>query len=395
MIKEIEEIKKIKGSEDFNKSLDDSKKESKRVKDEMQKFAKSIYWQCFFFMLFALLVVNLMITSGAYLAVSSTKMFNIGSFVGFFIIVYLLLFSTYVATGYRSVPEKEEWTIEFFGSLMNVWEPGPHLLTLPFFMKVSGRVFMGTQMLSLYMDGQQRGKEKDALMEFEDASAGLIARLFYKIFSAHRAIYNVDDLRVSIKEKVDASLRAHYGNTKLDVALKERSDIRAQTIIEGLKRKRTADSEKKETVGGEIDEAKHFKIWGTEIESFAVVDIDLPDLIIKQRDSILTATKEKEASFIKIGTAKNVAEAQRIKDKRAGKGLGQEIKQIADEAKIDPAAATAYVRDLKFFEAIKQNKGVVLPGDNTGAILTAGIASVANLTSSAIKEPEVKKEDKP
>lgn len=381
MLEEIKEITKIKETERFDLKLGESKKEATRIKTEIQKQAKSIYWQCFLLMLVILFVADLMITCGVFLTVGSIKTLGSTFFVGLFLAIYLTLFVSYIAKGYKGVPEKENWTIEFFGSFIDVWEPGPHLLTLPFFMQISGKVSMATQMLSLYMDGQKHGREKDAIMEFKDASAGLRARLFIEVFSAHRAVYNIDDFRVAVKEKADSSLRAHYGNTLLDTALEERANIKAQTIIDGLKKDAGSDTER--------DEARQFKLWGVEIKSFAVVDIELPELIVEQRNSIIKATKERDVSKTKIETAKNEAEAQRIRDERLGKGLGQEIQQIAEETKLDPSKAMAYVRDLRFFEAIKGNKGVVLPGNTTGSILTSEIASIANLASSAIKESEI------
>jgi len=100
-----------------------------------------------------------------------------------------------------------------------------------------------------------------------------------------------------------------------------------------------------------------------------VVDIQLPDEVLKQRAKILEAEKDKEASLIAIKTAENKAEAKRIEAETEGKAIGQEIKKIAEVSGLSEKQAAEYLLNRRYFESIKDNKGVIIAGRGTNAPL--------------------------
>lgn len=304
----------------------------------------------------------------------------IGGIVPFFILKYNFMFSFSIiiivmlmigVIQHRSVPHKHEWTIEFFGKWVTTWEPGLHFL-FPVGMKISGKVYMGDNLTTLYMDDKERDGEIDALIEFKDTSASVIVRLYYQIISSHSAVYEIDNVARATREKMDSGIRAFFGKINLDKAIQIRTSVNLDTIIKE-----------------DATEAHLFKCWGVEIKSIALTDIGLPEEVKKQRNRVLEAEKDFETAKIYVKTARQEAKAKIVKLTADGKAAAQEIEEIIEKTELSKEAVAEYLLNKVYFESIKDNKGVVIGSQGTsaplmGAKLGAGLSLVGDLTKKPI-----------
>ncbi len=283
-----------------------------------------------------------------------------------------------IRNGWNEVEQNEEWIILLFGKWFTTWEPGLHI-KFPFFMFIKAKVPMYTQSLRLYMDGTERDGIKEAAINFKNTTSAVTAEIFFRIYGSHRATFEIDNLFKGIREKTDSGIRAYYGTMELDKAIETKSDTNADAIIT-----------QKDT------DADKFKVWGVEIESIAVTDIAVPPEIREQRDKIIIAEKERDAAEIAIETAKKTAEAKRIQQAVEGEAIGQEIKKVMDITGLDSKAAAQYLLNKNYFEAIKNNKGVIIASKGAEApIMGAELAAGMNLTNQSLgedKTAEVKKD---
>jgi regulator of protease activity HflC (stomatin/prohibitin superfamily) len=266
-------------------------------------------------------------------------------FLGLFVFFLILIAS------YRSVPHNHNWTVEFLGEWFATWNAGPHFI-FPFIEKVSGKVYMGSHFIDLYTWSGE-GEERSIKIDFKDASAPVSLKLFLKIFSAHRAIYEVDDFYGSIAKKMDAGFRAFLGEQTLDDVIEKRAEINLQKIIDQ-----------------DVTGSRLFKEWGAFIEGIALTDINLTPKVEEQRNKKLEATKKKEVAEIDIKTAEHQASAMKITKKAEGIGAGQEIIETASKSGLTNDQAAQYLMKQAYIKALS-GKGILIAGsggDNFASI---------------------------
>jgi hypothetical protein len=284
----------------------------------------------------------------------------------------LFVFCLILVASYRGVPHNHDWTVEFLGEWFTTWHSGPHFL-FPFIEKVSGKVYMGSHFIDLYTwSGEEIGKR--IKVDFKDASAPVSLKLFLKIFSAHRAIYEVDDFYGSIAKKMDAGFRAFLGEQTLDWAIEKRADINLRKIIDQ-----------------DVTGSKLFKQWGAFIEGIALTDINLTTEVEEQRNKKLEATKAKEVSEIEVKTAEHQASAMKIKKVAEGVGAGQEIVETAQRSGLSNHEAAQYLMKQAYIKALS-GKGILIAG--SGGDNFASIGSQFATGMKMVQEANFDEEDK-
>ena len=383
--------------EDTREEAKINSQNEKKCRSEQAKITIWKWWLALFALIILIDIVIAAVVASITIVISSKVMAMAVFFIALAVCLVIsggILFKVC----YKKVEENWEWVIEFFGKWFTTWGPGLHFL-FPFFMSVKAQVFMGDQMITLYMDEKERDGEVNAMIEFTNTSSAVIVRLFYCIFSSHRAVYNIDNVVKAVREKIDAGLRAYFGTKKLDEAITERVTIDIETII-GTKP--INEVEKKEIVVKAAD-PKIFKFWGAEMRSLAVVDISLPKEVKEQRNKILIAEKDRDAAKIKKTTAQHEAEAERTRQEVRGKATGQEIKKVMDETGLNARQAAEYLLNKKYFESITPSKGIIIAGQGTGApLIGAELAAALSLTTEkvgnvekgAVEKPDTEKTDK-
>lgn len=354
-----------------------SAEEKYRVQSKRRIFG---WWFAFLVGIFSL---------GCFIAFGIAELFFSGKFfIAFFtmaVIIDVVSFVLIILKSYQTVPQNEEWVIQFFGEWSDTWEAGLHF-KFPFFMSYGGKVFMGDQMLTIKMNGQPENGFTHSLVDFFDATAGITAEIGYRIFSSHRAVFEVGDVLQEITEIMDVIIRVYFSGKTLDQAMRERSQIGLNQLVEQDK-----------------DNFGLFKIWGVEIRSITI-DFTLPAEVITQRNSILTAEKELEAAKIekqralvkaaeRFQVSKVDAKSILVSGQAKGESMAKTIKAIADEAQLPVKDVVEYLRQLSFFEAIRGNKGVIISSPNgqadEPAAFGAKVAAGSQLANESLKGAEV------
>ena len=167
---------------------------------------------------------------------------------------------------------------------------------------------------------------------------------------------------------MDAGLRAHFGKKKLDNALRERANMNLKTILDES-----------------ATEAGVFKSWGVEIRSLAMTDVLLSPETMETREKILNATKAQDVAEIGIKTARHLAAAEKIKKKVEGQASGEEIKELMKKTGLDEKQAAEFLLTREYFQAIKDNKGIVLSGRSSLSSAGAEFASGFSALSDSLK----------
>ena len=195
-------------------------------------------------------------------------------------------------------------------------------------------------------------------MDFADGSGEVVIQLFFRIFDTYKATYAIDSVVSSIKEKMEAGIRAYYGPIPIDMAIQTRAEVHLRKII-----------------SQGATEADKFKEWGVIIESLAVTDIKLPKELEEKRGEVLLADKDYEISKIDRDKEKVLAETRKIK----GRGRGEQVKSIAESAGISPSEALNYDLSEQRYSAWGK-AGILIAGDSEGqpnSALTGAVAGAA------------------
>lgn len=250
--------------------------------------------------------------------------------------------------GYETVPEKEEWIIQFQGGYMTTWDAGWHF-RFPLFMEIVGKFFLGDTFLSL--ETTPGGIDK---VEFSDTSANIEAYVYYRIINSFAAMYKNEDIEQAITKKMEAGIRLYYGSMSLDNAIATRQEVNLRKIIV-------------------IDAAgaNKFKEWGVEIVSLIITNIIVPPEIEKIRNKKIEAEKELEVTQVKQRQATIEAKTAEIEGQKEGNKLREKAKTIGKT--VDELME--YELTIKKFEALGKSGMLIVSDDlNISKSAISGIA---------------------
>ncbi|MDP3998186.1 MAG: SPFH domain-containing protein [bacterium] len=333
--------------------------EAKKEELEMQLSGASLIYAFWIWLVFLVVLFSLVVGIAPVIVFTLFQLVTLSVSIGIgittFFFFFLFVMGGIIAAGYNPVPEKEEWVMELFGKFVIIWRHGPHI-KFPIFMNVRGKVYRGNITLPLHFNNKKEGEEKpNSMVDFLNASAGVAVDVFYKIFSTYRAIYNIDDLPNAISEKMEAGIRAYYGNQPIDEAIAGRAEVDLRKII-------TQNA----------TEAEVFKSWGASIISLAVTNFDLPKAVEDSRMTKLTAEKAKEVAEIQQQQALIEATTATIK----GEQEGNRLKQLATTISQSIDKVIEYDLMVKRLAAYEKS-GLLIVGDQGDAKLSGAIAGAA------------------
>lgn len=370
--KERKELRDI-FEKDYVKSIDLAELKAvlkKRIRQKIGMEKIMNFWSAGLGIIFLLLHILLIV----YNMLAENNLASYWGSVTFFVVTLLTLIASF-----RTVEENWEWNISLLGKYVTTWEAGFNF-KIPVFMNIDRRVFMGILKETLYMDERSRSDENEkisAKVDFANGSAEVIAELFFRIFDSFKATYFNKEIVESIKEKMEAGIRAYYGPIPIDTAIETRADIFLRRII-----------------NQGATEADKFREWGSIIDSLAITDIKLSGKLEEKRNSILFAEKDLQASKIDQKRAEVESKTAEIR----GGGRGKEIKSLANEAGIDATEATSFDLSTKRYDAWGKAK-ILIAGDTEGnqPAYAGAVAGVAAQTSATLNEKtsEKKKSEKP
>ena len=211
-----------------------------------------------------------------------------------------------VARGVRTVPQGYEWTVERFGRYRITLSPGLRLIN-PFTDAIGHKINVQETVLEI---PPQNVITKDNAVVVVD---GIV---FYQVFDASRAAYEVRDLELAVSNITMTNIRTAIGALDLDETLSKRDEINERLL-------RVLDAATEP--------------WGTKITRVELKDVRPPEDVQVSMAKQLAADRERRAAILRAEGLKQAAilEAQGAK----------EAQILAAEGKLEAARREAEARE--------------------------------------------------
>lgn len=122
--------------------------------------------------------------------------------------------------------------------------------------------------------------------------------LYYKVFDAKKAVYNIEDFKIATIQLAQTSMRSVIGQMLLDQTFQDRENINRMIIIN-------------------LDEAS--SSWGIKVTRYEIQEIGIPESIREAMEYQVKAEREKRAM---------IANSEGEKASKINHSLGQRMKMI-------------------------------------------------------------------
>lgn len=268
-----------------------------------------------------------------------------------FVLIFIVIVA--IIKGVRIVPQGEEWVVERLGKFAGVLAPGLHVIN-PIFTKVSYKVTTKDIILDV---PEQEVITRDNAVILANAIA------FIKVTNIQRAVYNIENFRVAVRNMVQTNLRSIIGGMDLNEALTSRDRIKA------------------ELKAAIADEALD---WGLTVKSVEIQDIkpspkmqeamERQAAAERERVAVVTQAEGAKQSLIlnaeaRLEGARKDAEAQMV----AAKASAESIRFITAAVQENNASAMfllgdRYINALQQMSTSNNSKIIVMPGDLVSAV---------------------------
>lgn len=309
--------------------------------------------------------------------------------------------------GWTIVPEQEKYLLEILGKYTgSPLSPGLYLL-FPWFGLVDPKYIIPMKIqkpLELYQDEKQEG-EGD--IEFKKGSSSVKCFCFYKTSDPYKVAYASEDVKASLEELVDSTVRNFLKIYYIEEAMDLKEFFCVETVAgmvrfdlefskeDNLKLFQEAKQNYKQT-----DFYKHLQIIGIEVVNLVISDFKLSKEAKALRQSEFEAEIKKnileteaQQALIRKKITITDAEAEKMKIILKAEGIKQEHVLIgqgeAEQIKmliiagIPKEKAAAMLIEFKKWTAIQEgdNKVTLIEGSNDGqaskgAEFGAGLLSV-------------------
>jgi regulator of protease activity HflC (stomatin/prohibitin superfamily) len=229
-------------------------------------------------------------------------------FDGFLIFVAVLVFVVIItiASGVKTVPQGNQWTVERFGRYHATLFPGLNLIA-PFIDRVGKKINVQETVLQI---------PTQPVITKDNASVMVDGVVFFQILEAAKAAYEVQDLEAAVTNLTMTNIRTAIGALDLDETLSKRDEINNRLLHV-------------------LDAATH--PWGTKITRVELKDIRPPEDLVASMAKQLTAEREKRAA---------VLQAEGVKQSAILKAEGEKQSQIlAAEGRLAAATKDAEARE--------------------------------------------------
>ena len=292
-----------------------------------------------------------------------------------------------VIDGWTIVPQQYEYVIEIFGRYIG--KPlgaGPYLFFPLFgFVVIRFEVFLGDQLMELYLDDDVDEGFGGDDVKFKDCSSSLVAHLYFRIADSQSSSYNINELFPALEQKADNLLRSFLGIYTLEdtIKLKGVFNLEAMAVMADFCPHETVSKEALPLLQVDIDkkwpESDFYRSrtrWGVKPISLVITDVKLTPELEKMWQAILAAETSKKTTIIR-------AEGEKQSEILDGEGRAAKIRAIINAGVSGDKTADYLVQDKKW-EAIQKSqssdKVIIIEGnDNSiagqGAKLGVGLGT--------------------
>lgn len=299
-----------------------------------------------------------------------------------FLIALAAIVIAVIARGVRTVPQGYQWTVERFGKYRVTLMPGLRIIN-PFIDRVGHKINVQEAVLEV---PAQNVITKDNAVVLVD---GIV---FYQVFNASRAAYEVRNLQSAVTNITMTNIRTAIGALDLDETLSRRDEINERLLHV-------------------LDAAT--EPWGTKITRVELKDVRPPEDVQVSMAKQLTADRERRAAIHRAEGVKQAAilEAEGAKQAQVLAAEGRlaaaqkdaEARERLAEAEakatevVSRAISEGNVQALNYFVAQKyveamtqigqanNTRLVLMPMDVAG--LVGSIAGIAELAKTSVGQP--------
>jgi regulator of protease activity HflC (stomatin/prohibitin superfamily) len=189
------------------------------------------------------------------------------AFVLVWILVLVLVVVT-VASGVKTVPQGQVWTVERFGAFTRELSPGLNFVT-PFVDRIGRRVNVQEQVLDI---------PEQSVITKDNATVAVDGVIYYRVMETGKAAYQVANLAMALSTLAMTNIRAVVGGLELDAALSSREHINTQLLVI-------------------LDGAT--TPWGVKVSRVELRRIEPPENLIRAMNLQMTAERERRATVAK------------------------------------------------------------------------------------------------
>lgn len=312
------------------------------------------------------------------------------------LLAVFILVSGFIA-GFRLVPQNWHFVISRFGKYHKTWVAGLHWFFPWIIFRIDGKVYMGEQSMDLALgDPQALG---GGVVDFINESSPVKVKLHYKFTDAYKALYNADyPLRI-LENLTDGLVRSFLSHYTISEANKLKSSFNLEVLASGTVIELGDNNRPKETsLKKELVNTDYFLALqdiGITPLRLIIVDIELTDVILRERSRILQADtdlkvaereikieeKRKESAIVRAGAKKEeitiIADGEAEALERLGAAMLSQVNDLVGP--LGAPQAAKHIQELRKFEAMEKSGNLTwIEGSKDsqrGAELGAGLSS--------------------
>lgn len=290
---------------------------------------------------------------------------------GFFVIAAVI----FVIMAVKRVPQGQNWTVERWGAYQRTLQPGLHFIT-PIMDNVGSKITVMESLLDV---------PSQEVITMDNAMVRVDAVVFFQVFDAAKAAYEVNNLTASILNLAMTNLRTVVGSMSMDELLSNREKINSLLLKV-------------------VDDAT--TPWGVKVTRVEIRDVQPPRDLIDSMARQMKAERDRRATILEADAAREnairraegqkqaaILEAEGLREaafraaearERSAEAEANSTKMVSDAISGGNVQALNYFIAQKYVDAMAafanspNQKTLLLPMEAAGVIGSiAGIAEIA------------------
>src|SRR3569623_1916642 len=315
-----------------------------------------------------------------------------GTMSGFdiFAVALLLVVVITLFAGVKTVNQGYNWTVERFGKYTRTLEPGLNII-VPYFDRIGRRVNMMEQVIDI--------PEQEVITK-DNATITVDGVVFFQVFDAAKASYEVADLGQAILTLTMTNIRSVMGAMDLDQVLAHRDEIneRLLRVVDasvspwGLKVNRIE-------IKDIVPPADLVEAMGRQMKAARVKRADILAAEGQRQSEILRAEGAKQGQILQAEGRKEAAFRDAEARERSAQAAAKATQMVSDAIEAGSTTAINYFVAQRYVDAFGKlaespnQKTVIVPAEMGALVGTLGglqelIANGAHASAGPARQPK-------